>query len=171
MRLLKLAATSLILIVVTLLIAGAVSLAVLHAQGQRLLSVQTGSMIPAFRPGDALIIGPVRPNQLHIGDIISYQNPREPRVVITHRLTAIDKQTGWLTTSGDALHSPDPAFSEHLLIGRAMALAPRLGYLLSGLHQPISLALGIYLPAILIVVTEVQRLTQAYARPFYSVRL
>ena len=155
----------------TVAIAGIAGLTFIRLQGCQLLSVQTASMLPAVRPADVLVVAPVLPSRLHAGDIISYRNPRDPNVIISHRLTSIDRDTGWLTTEGDALHSPDPAFPPRLLIGRAAALVPRLGLLLDTLRQPLGLALAVYLPAALVISAEVHRLAQAYARPFYSVRL
>lgn len=164
-------ARSLLAIEVTLLIVGAAGLALIRFQGHELLSVQTASMLPTIRPGDALIVASVSPNQLHIGDIISYRSPRDPTVIISHRLVSIDPKTGWLTARGDALRSPDPVFPPRLLIGHATALAPRLGTVLNALRHPISIALTIYVPAGLIVWAEVGRLARTYTRPFYSVRL
>lgn len=135
------------------------------------VSVQTASMVPAFRPGDALVVAPVLPRDLRLGEIVSYRNPRNPNVTITHRLVAINKRTGWLTTAGDAYRSPDPSFPPGLLAGRATAIAPGLGVVLNTLRRPIGLALVIYSPAAFIVAVEVRRLSSAYARPFYSARL
>lgn len=165
------AARGLTAIMVTLPIAAAAGLVLLHASGYRLLGVQTGSMMPAIRPGDALVIRVVSSGKLYVGDIISYRNPRDPAMTISHRLLAIDRRTGWLTTAGDTLRAPDPAFPPDLVIGRAAAIAPRLGLVLDTLRRPLGLGLAVYLPAILIVMSEANRLARAYARPFYSARL
>lgn len=168
---LGIAARGLAAIMVALPIASAVGLVLLHICGYRLLSVQTGSMLPAIRPGDALVVRVVSPGQLQIGDIISYRNPRQSAMTISHRLLAIDRRTGWLTTAGDTLQAPDPAFPPYLVIGRAAAIAPSLGLVLDTLRRPLGLGLAVYLPAVLIVVSEANRLARAYARPFYSARL
>ena len=152
-------------------IAGAVGLATIHFQGHKLLSVQTASMLPAIQPGDALIVSPIQPGQLRLGDVISYHDSRDPNVIISHRLISIDPKTSWLTTAGDALHTPDPSFPPNLLIGQATAIAPRLGLILGALHHPIGLILTIYIPATLIVTAEVNHLAHTYARPSYSARL
>lgn len=154
-----------------LTVAGAISLATVHWRGCKLMSVQTASMLPAIRPGDALVVAPVSVGQLGLGDIISYQSPRNPSVIISHRLVAIDKRTGWITTAGDALPVPDPKFPSRLVVGRAIAVAPKLGVIIDALRRPIGLALAIYLPATFIIVAEGRRLARAYARAFYSARL
>jgi signal peptidase len=157
------------LIVLPLIVA--FSLAVIHAQGHKLLSVQTASMLPSIRPGDALIIAPAQPNQLHIGDIVSYHDQHQPRMIISHRLVSVDPKTGWLTTAGDALHSPDPTFPPNQIVGHATAIAPKLGFVLDSLRRPVGLILTIYLPAMLIIISEANHLMRFYARPFYSARL
>lgn len=157
--------------VLTLTIIGVLSLAVIQLQGHKLLSVQTASMLPTIRPGDALIVKPSRPSQLRPGEVISYHNPRHPNIIISHRLVSIDPKTGWLTTVGDALHSPDPSFPPYLLVGQATAIAPRLGLVIDSLHRPIGLILTVYLPAMSITAAEINHLARAYARPSYSVRL
>lgn len=45
---------------VTLVIGGTFGLVIMRLHGERLLSVQTASMAPTFRPGDALIVVPAK---------------------------------------------------------------------------------------------------------------
>ena len=164
-------ARKLLAIAIILPIAGAAGLAVIHAQGHQLLSVQTASMVPTFRPGDALIVAPVSVRYLRPGDVISYHSPRDPAVIVSHRLVSIDRQAGLLTTSGDALQTQDPAFPPDQVAGRVMAVAPRLGLVLDTLRRPLALVLAVYLPAGLVVAAEVHRLARVYADPLYSAKL
>lgn len=166
-RIANLVVRALLAISLILLVAGAVGLASLHLRGQQLLSVQTASMVPAFRPGDALIVEPVSISSLHIGDIISYQSPRDTGVIISHRLIAIDKGTGELITAGDVLHTPDQPFPPRQVVGRPEALLPRFGIVLDFIRRPIGLALAIYLPAMVIVILEVKHLVHHYQTPHY----
>ncbi len=151
-----------------LLVAG---LASLRLGGHQLLAVQTASMLPTIRPGDAIVVEPVRASQLHIGDIISYRSPQNPHTVITHRLVARNAQTQQLITSGDANTRPDPPVAPSHLIGRATVRAPQMGRLLDALRHPLGLVCLVYVPGLCIIVAEVRRLAQTYARPSYSVRL
>ncbi len=155
----------------TLLIVGTAGLVGLKIWGGQLLSVQTASMSPTIQPKDAVIVKPTPADELHVGDIISYHSPNQPKMVITHRVISIDRQARQLITAGDALHTKDPSFSEQLLVGRVVALTPRLGLIIDFLHRPIGLISAIYLPAALIIASEVDHIAYAYARPFYSVRL
>lgn len=158
-------------ITLALLIVSAAGLAVLRIRGEQLLSIQTASMAPALRPGDAVVIRPASSKSLRPGDIVSYRNPRNPKMVVSHRLVKIDRRTGWLTTAGDALDSTDPAFPPRLVVGRARAVLPNFGLVLDMLRQPLGLAAALYLPASVVIAAETRRLRHAYARPFYSARL
>lgn len=137
----------------------------------QLLTVQTASMVPTFRPGDGVIEQATSPHSLRLGQIVSYRSPRNPNIVISHRLIKIDSVSGWLTTKGDAAQAADPSFPPQLLIGRDLYLLPGFGSWLNRLKSPLGLTLTIYLPAVLIALNELRRLANIYASPFYSVRL
>ena len=147
------------------------ALLVFHICGNHLLSVQTASMVPVFRPGDAIIVRPIAINDLRPGIVIGYHSPLNPNLIISHRLIKIDNRSGRLTTAGDTLKAPDLAFPQRLLIGQAIAVAPRLGLVLNKIHQPLGLILTIYLPAVTTVAVEARHLMLSYTQPFYSVRL
>src|SRR5579884_3563261 len=142
--------------------------AALRLSDSRLLTVQTASMVPTFRPGDALVITPLSQSDLKAGQIVSYHSPRNPNLTITHRLVAAGPKPGWLTTAGDAYQTADPSFPKSLLIGRVRWLLPGLGGFLDSLHKPAALALGVYLPALTLVMAELHRLYCSYTRPIYS---
>src|SRR4051812_744516 len=112
---LNMLARTLKIMVLALLVTGAAALTGLHARGYRLLSVQTGSMMPAFRPDDALVVAPAAVHQLSPGQVISYRSPHDPAVIISHRLTSL--KNGNLITQGDAIGYPDPAVAPRLLVG------------------------------------------------------
>jgi len=161
------AAYGLATITITLVMAAAAGLVIWRAHGLQLLSVQTASMVPTFQPGDALLVVPAQPSALKPGEVISYRSPHGGGVIVSHRLIAIDAKTGLLTTAGDAIHSHDPPFPPRLVIGRATAVAPGLGRVIDALRHPLGLALAVYLPATLIVATEVRRLGHSYRQPIY----
>ena len=154
-------------VIVVMLILLALGLWAKHTYRFSLLSVQTASMSPTFKPGDALIVVPNQPGSLKIGQILSYRSPKDSRVIISHRLIAIERKRGWLTTSGDAIKSADPAFPPTLLIGQAVAYAPGLGHFLDLAKSPLGMATLIYFPAALVIIYELRRLWQATSRPIY----
>lgn len=167
-RLLSYLVQSLLATMLLALLVGAGGLLDLHAHGGRLLSIQTASMRPTFRPGDALAVMPTTVSQLKLGQIISYQSPRDPRVIISHRLTATNHQTGQLTTAGDALRTPDPSFPPSQLVGQATIVAPGLGRLIDTLHKPLGLALAVYLPAAALIAYELHHLSRRLSKPTYK---
>lgn len=152
----------------SLLLAVAVGLASLYLKDQRLLSVQSASMTPIFHPGDAIVVERVSASQLHVGDIISYRTSNDGEVVISHRLQSIDRRTGLLTTVGDKLGStPDPPFQPSQVIGRATAVAPRLGLAMDAIRKPLGLLLLLYLPTSIVIISEIRRLIRFYYQPSY----
>lgn len=66
-----------------------------------LMVVLTGSMNPALLPGDFIVVFPVDPSDVIVGDIIVFWNPRGEKV--SHRLVKIDyEEEGiYFTTKGD----------------------------------------------------------------------
>lgn len=163
--------SSLPLTLLTLLVVAIVGLTALQLRGYRLLSVQTASMRPTLRPGDAIVVAPIRPHTIRPGEIISYRSPRDPQLIISHRLIRIDERTGWLTTAGDATQGHDPPFPPTLVAGQVTAVAPHLGSLLDAIRRPLGLFVAVDLPAATILIAEARRLACVYARPRYSVRL
>ncbi|CAN5386144.1 signal peptidase I [soil metagenome] len=140
----------------------------LHWQGDQLLSVQSGSMVPAFRPGDAVATRKVRVEDLRVGDIVSYLNPADNRVKVTHRLININYLTGKMITEGDALDLQDVPFPNRLITGKVYRVIPNLGYIIDWLHEPEGLIIVVYTPAAFILVSEAKRLARRHTRPYYQ---
>jgi len=128
-----------------------------YVSGGRVYGVQTGSMSPLIVPGDAVIVRPVTPGSLRVGDIIAYRSAAEPAVVISHRLLAVNRQTATLTTKGDHNHQADASISEGQVMGRVVAIAPWFGAAASWLRKPLNLALCIVLPIAVVLFSELRR--------------
>jgi signal peptidase len=134
-----------------------------RVQGGSILGVQTGSMVPTFAPGDALIIKPIKTNSLKIGDIVSYQSQLQPGIIISHRIVNTDPSSKTITTRGDYLDKPDNPVSMSAVRGKAVMLVPKFGYILSALHHPLGLIVLIYLPAVGVVFYELKRFSKLTA--------
>lgn len=143
------------------------SLATWHAEGVQLLTVQTGSMNPVFRPGDALLVRPVAFGDLQPGEIVSYRSSAQRGQVVSHRILYVNQVDRTFTTKGDRLADPDPLVNANQLVGQVSAVLPGLGRLLSFLHRPLGLALVVYLPAGCLAGRELLRLAERYYRPHY----
>ena len=126
--------------------------------GGRVLSVESGSMTPIFKAGDALLVQRVSAEQLRVGDVAVYRSPRNGRQVLSHRVIAIDYTRQRLHTKGDALPAPDDWIGFGLVGSKAWAVAPHLGQVLSWLRQPWGLVVVLYIPACLVLGLELRRL-------------
>jgi signal peptidase len=98
------------------------------------LTVLTGCMTPTIPVGSVVIIRPVDPGTLHVGDVITYQREPGKAEFITHRITAIhtDKKPVTLTTKGDANRGADiTPVPVTAVRGRVLFHVPYLGTLRS----------------------------------------
>ena len=148
------------------LTAGAMSVAVLKSEHIRLLAVQTGSMTPVLRTGDAILVRPLQAGRLHVGQVVSYTSPQNAKT-ITHRIVAIDRAHGQVTTRGDALGKPDTPIALSAVGGTVVVVLPQLGKLLDFARRPVGLALLVYLPALVIVVNEIKGLGRHFGGTYY----
>lgn len=96
-------------------------------------AVETASMRPQLPPGTLVVVRPVDPSTLGIGDVVTYQLRSGEPTVVTHRIVGIEigRDGGpRFTTQGDANPSPDPAPVQALQVrGRLWYAVPELGRL------------------------------------------
>jgi len=159
--------TLLIAILAAILITSIGGLAWFRQNQAHLLDVQTGSMAPVFQPGDGLLVRKVSVKDLKPGMIISYHSQQNPSILISHRIVSIDYAAGQLITQGDRLTQADPSIPLTAVVGRAIAVFPRLGQVLELLKTPLGLALTLYLPAATVLFLEILRMTHHLRRPLY----
>ncbi|TFB47233.1 signal peptidase I [Cryobacterium tagatosivorans] len=117
-----------------LVIALAVLLIVVpKATGGQPLTVLTSSMEPRLPPGTLIVVRPVDPSDLRIGDVVTYQIRSGQPGVITHRVIAIaSASTGGrtFTLKGDNNSDPDAEqVREEQVRGRLWYSVPLIGYL------------------------------------------
>jgi signal peptidase I len=112
---------------------------VLPLTGRTTLVVAGGSMEPAISLGSAIVVDPVDPHTLAVGDVVSLRSGAQ-RAIFTHRIIRVVVRDGttWVETKGDANDSADPSLTPaSQIIGRASLTVPYAGYLialLSSLH-------------------------------------
>ncbi len=91
-------------------------------------SITSGSMWPALKKGDIILIKGVDKSELEIGDIIVYENERGFTI---HRIVELDEKT--LKTKGDANNISDSPVEYEKIVGRTVNLfkkpfrIPKLG--------------------------------------------
>ena len=100
--------------------------------GGRSIIIGGSSMEPAIHLGSTVVVFPVEPAELRVGDVVSIKL-EESRATFTHRIVAIvDRPDGrWIRTKGDANADPDPTLvPATTVIGRVELSVPLIGYLL-----------------------------------------
>jgi signal peptidase len=132
-------------------------------------TVLTGSMAPAYPPGTLVVVRPVEPEDVAVGDVVTYQLRSGRPEVVTHRVveTAVGTTTGdyEYVTRGDSNQVSDPASVRPAqLKGEVWYAVPHLGRLstlLSGEQRRVGelvLAAGLALyAATMFVLTARQR--------------
>jgi signal peptidase len=119
--------------------------------------VYTGSMEPAIPVGSVVVIKPVDPETLKIGDIICF-TLTEP-TSITHRIINITDE-GFIT-KGDANEDPDQwIVKKENVIGKAILTVPFIGYLGYFVRTPIGFILLIVIPASVIIIMEIRNIVK-----------
>lgn len=127
--------------------------------GHRILSVQSGSMVPVFWPGEAVVTSPVpQPRSLRPGDVVSYRSPANANVIVSHRVIGVDAAHGVLMTRGDHVDRADLPVPYSAVIGRVVYIVPMAGRVIDFVHRPAGLAAVVYLPAVGLMIVEVRRL-------------
>lgn len=109
--------------------------------GSRLLGYQcytviSGSMEPAYSVGDLLYVKDVDPDNIKIGDPITFVL-NEDLVVATHRVIAVDSENQRFYTKGDAneIEDAEPVHFNNV-IGVPQFSIPKLGYLSDFIQHP-----------------------------------
>ena len=130
-------------------------------------------MVPLFLPGDIVITKSVDPNELNVGDVITFQVPGgKPGTFVTHRIISIGKvhsSTGEIRsfhTKGDANNIADdfkvPAFN---VVGKLAFVIPFLGLLIDAFRtSKIFFILMVILPSGIIVLDEIRNM-MIYSNP------
>src|SRR5258705_8221957 len=121
---------------------------VLPLTGRTTLVVAGGSMEPTISLGSAIVVEPVDPGTLAVGDVVSLRSG-PGRAIFSHRVIRVIVRDGttWVETKGDANAIADPSLTPaSQIIGRASATIPTAGYLIALLPS---------LPAIAFVISPV----------------
>jgi signal peptidase I len=80
------------------------------------------SMLPTLHDGDCLIVAPVSPREVAVGDVVLCEGRRGP---VAHRVAAVEAAAGGrarFVLRGDASLENDPPIDEAHLRGRVVAL-------------------------------------------------
>ncbi len=142
------------LIVVAL--AGAALGRLVPLTGRETLIIGGASMEPEIALGAAVVIEPVSPDQIAVGDIVSLRSGEGLKSIFTHRVTrVINRSDGiWIETKGDANRIIDASITPATnVIGRVVLNVPYGGFLLKLLSIPSGVTLMICLAGALVAST------------------
>lgn len=119
-------------VLLALLALAAAVIAVPAATGSKPLTVLTSSMEPTLPPGTLLVVRPVDPADIRIGDVVTYQLHSGDPTVVTHRIIAVSKTAGGeysFAFQGDNNSQPDPDQVREVQIqGRLWYSVPYIGW-------------------------------------------
>lgn len=115
-----------ILLVVLAVLAGI--LIIPKALGYEEMAVLTGSMEPNYPVGALIFVKEEDPENLKIGDVITYRLDED--TVVTHRIVEINRDEQTVTTKGDANEDKDGSpVSYSNIVGKAHFKVPYLGFI------------------------------------------
>lgn len=127
--------------------------------GERAVVVLSGSMEPAFSPGDVLIERRVEPRQVEIGQIVTFHEPGTDRM-LTHRVRSVENRGRKLviTTKGDADNGVQRwSIDAGGELGQPVWRIPAVGHVVILAKRPLGLALIVLLPLLLVAGWEIYR--------------
>ena len=123
--------------------------------------VKSGSMEPNIRTGGVVLIREAPAYQ--IGDIITFKG-NGSSVPTTHRIVGTEVVGGktFFVSKGDANEERDnDLVSPKSIIGKVLYTAPYVGFLLDFSRKPLGFALLVGIPALLIVMDEIEKIVLA----------
>lgn len=136
----------------------------------RPVTVLSGSMRPAFAPGDMVVVTPEPVSAVRVGQVISYRIPVGDHHVQSHRVIAVVRRDGHVAvrTKGDANATPDPwtATLHGTTVWRVRGVLPKLGWAVFWLRTPLVHRLTLFLAPLLLALLAV---LQIWRRPAESV--
>ncbi len=133
-----------------------------HTGWYRPETVLSGSMRPAFAPGDLIVVAPEPSRDLRVGQMISYAIPVGDHHVETHRIVKIVQRGSHpvIRTKGDANDGVDPwtARLDGDTAWTVRAVVPRLGWLVVWLRSPVFHLLTVFAAPFLLALVWLLRI-------------
>jgi signal peptidase len=147
-------------LVFLLALAALVGLGLLPRTGwYRPVTVLSGSMQPAFSPGDMVVVTPEPVGAVRVGQVISYWIPVGDHHVQSHRVIAVTRRGGKVSvrTKGDANAAPDPwtATLHGETVWHVRTVLPKLGWIVFWLRTPLVHQLTVFLAPLLLALLAV----------------
>ena len=150
---------------VVLLMSVAVFIYMAPHLGWRVNAVLSGSMEPELKVGSLVVTCPVEPEEVVVGDMITFRPVSVGETMITHRVIGIGQSsTLYFETKGDATDKPDPfTVPAQNLIGKICFHAPYWGYFTEFLKTPFGFIFAVVIPGIVFITMYVGSVWRALA--------
>ncbi|MFC1899863.1 signal peptidase I [Chloroflexota bacterium] len=125
--------------------------------GWQVDAVLSGSMEPELEVGSLVITRFVEPEEIAVGDIITFSSGIVDNNQITHRVVGIGHSSAiYFETKGDANEAPDPTTVPGWdLIGRVVFTAYYWGYITEFMKTPFGFLLAVVIPGTVIIAAYV----------------
>lgn len=113
-----------------------------RALDYRTLTILSGSMRPVFAPGDVIVVTPIKPEDVRVGQVIAFNAPVDGSPMVTHRVTKVTHAKDGvpvIRTKGDNNPTGD-AWSARLDRGDVWIMrgsVPHAGTVINALRRPV----------------------------------
>lgn len=154
------------------LVVGLVALVVVGVvgsrSGYRLEIVRSGSMRPAFAPGDVVVVSPVS-GAITPGQVVTFRHSNRSDDLVTHRVTDVTS-SGIVHTKGDANTTADVwDVRPDQVEGVERLVVPHLGYAIVFLRNPRGLAAVLCILVALLLVGQTLLAARRGEGPFDAI--
>ena len=137
-------------VIVVLIVLFTVLLVGVRLFGVQVFTVLSGSMEPTYHTGDLIYVKEVDPEEVEVGDAITFVLPDE--TAATHRVVRIDADKQYFYTKGDANEFEDASPVHYKnLIGTPVFSIPLLGYAANYIQNPPGIYIAIAVAAVLLI--------------------
>jgi signal peptidase len=130
--------------------------------------VRSSSMEPAMRAGALAVMLPIDPENVKVGDIIAFDPPWDPDVIVSHRVMAVHRDGQLLfDTKGDATEETDPYYVPAANVhGKVLFSIPYLGYAASYAVRYVRTRLGLIflvcIPAAILIGSAIRDVNRSH---------
>lgn len=138
------------------------------ALGGTSMVVRSGSMTPAIRTGDVVVVRPIAPAEAEVGDIVTFKDPAGSDRLLVHRVRAISR-TGdqvEVITKGDANTTQERwRVAADGTIGTVAYRVPALGFAVGWIGSPAGRIGLVIVPALLLATMLLMRIWRPRVDP------
>lgn len=121
-------------------------------KGYRIYTIRTGSMDPAYKVYDVILVKETNPDDLRVGDVITYANTN---YTVTHRIVFINDQNGEITTKGDANQINDNPITKDRILGKVEYKFKIYSFLTRLVNNKITFFFFVFVPLVVTIFLDI----------------